>query len=171
MNRRGFMEGLVGAYVLVKTKALDWVLPKGATPTPTLSYRELADRMLPRYFDRSGSPMGLMEWAKKMEDMDYRRIALTHLPNYRYVSTVWMGLDHSLRLTGAAREIFETMAFEEQPKWSPPWKSELGSHNGFWYHEEVDCERWATEGEALIGHREMCERICPGSLTLGLGAA
>lgn len=169
MNRRGFMEGLAGAYLLVRTKALDWVLPKRASPTPALPYRELADRMYPRYFDRSGRPMELMEWAKKMEDRDYRRVALTYLPNYRYVSTVWLGLDHSLRLTGAAREIFETMAFEEQPKWSPGFDlgGKGGLHKGFWYHEEVDCERWSTESEALRGHRRMCERICPGSLTLG----
>lgn len=172
MNRRRFIGAIVGAGAAIKAKALellDWnsgpfygdgeTLCGTGVESPSLA-------IYPRYFDRAGNPMGLMEWATKMEDMNYRRIALTHLPNYKYVSTVWLGLDHGFRLTGKPQEIFETMAFEEELKFHPPGEI---FKTGFHYHEEVDCERWATESEALRGHQRMCERICPGSLTLGVG--
>jgi len=41
--------------------------------------------------------MTLLEWGAALEDrqIDKRRVAETTLPNGRWVSTVWMGLDHN----------------------------------------------------------------------------
>ena len=46
------------------------------------------------YFDRNGKPMQLMEWAAKLEDMDYKVIRRTDLPDGKWISTVWLGLNH-----------------------------------------------------------------------------
>src|SRR5258708_36842263 len=95
------------------------------------------------YYDRQGRPMELMEWAKLHEDpenrMSYKRIAETTLPNGRWVSTVWLGIDHSFG--GGPPLIFETMVFDTKETM-----------------KEEDCDRYSTEAEAIAGHARMCEK-------------
>ena len=88
-------------------------------------------------FDKNGKPIKLMEWARLFEDGNYKRIALTELPNNVRVSTVWLGLDHSF--DGDKLLIFETMVFG-------------GKHDG-------DQDRYTTLEEAQKGHKDMVKRI------------
>lgn len=162
MNRRGFIGAVVGAGVAIRTKALslfDWTKP---APLP---YENINGR--PMYYDRRGLPLrDVHDWARLFGDRSYKLLAWTHLPNGYWVSTIWLGLDHSFSRTGPPL-IFESMAFEEKLSYAHP--TTIGSYRlkGFLYHESKDEQRYHTETEALRGHWELCERICPGSLTLG----
>jgi len=87
------------------------------------------------YYDKTGKFIGLVEWAKLSEQRDYRRIGFDELGNGYRVSTVWLGLDH--RFGSGSPLFFETMVFED----------------GSW--SEVDCDRYGSEEDALIGHAAM----------------
>jgi hypothetical protein len=91
------------------------------------------------WFDRKGQPIEMMEWARKFEDRDYQVVAV-HCVRGWMVSTVWLGLDHSLNpfRTGPP-VIFETMIF-------PP-ADEAGGED-----DEDYQERYATEEAAQAGH-------------------
>ena len=75
-------------------------------------------------------------WGEKFKDLAYKRVAETTLSDGKWVSTVWMGMDHSCDEDGPPL-IFETMVFERG-----------GSG-------DVDCERYSTEAEAVAGHEAM----------------
>lgn len=92
------------------------------------------------YYDRQGNPLTMLEWATRFETRTDKRVAETTLPNGRWVSTVWLGLNHNHARTGPPL-IFETMVF--------PKEGEYG---------ELDCDRYSTEAEALAGHARMCEK-------------
>lgn len=82
--------------------------------------------------------------------LDYWSVAQDHVGAY-HVSTVWLGLDHGL----GHREqpsIFETMVFLNSDS-----KDVAGLDHGCW--------RYATEEEALQGHRETCILI---EVTVGI---
>lgn len=64
---------------------------------------------MPRYYDKYGKPLELMEWAMLFEDFKYKRIDLTKLWWGGRVSTVWLGLDHNF--SGGTPIIFESMLF------------------------------------------------------------
>src|SRR3990167_7234062 len=53
-------------------------------------------------FDKQGKPLTLKEWAKLLENSEYKRVAETTLPNGKWVSTVWMGLDHNFGGDGSS---------------------------------------------------------------------
>jgi hypothetical protein len=86
------------------------------------------------YFDREGNPIKLMDWAKRFEDLEYRRVAWDGLPSGGYVSTVWLGLNHAFG--GGPPLIFETMVFPEC----------------------TICERYATEEDARAGHARILRK-------------
>ena len=90
------------------------------------------------YYDRDGKPMTLTEWSKAVEKPDAKRVAEDTLPNGMWVSTVWLGIDHNYSDTGSPI-IFETMVF---PSKDGPL-------------DEQDVERYATESEAVTGHKAM----------------
>lgn len=69
--------------------------------------RYIADA--PRYFDKEGRAMSMMEWSARFGDDDYRRVGADEVGPY-YVSTVWLGIDHGFGRT-ALPLIFETMVF------------------------------------------------------------
>lgn len=93
------------------------------------------------WYDRNGEPIpDLIAWAKKLEDPAYKRVAETTLPDGKWISTVWLGIDH--RFGGDCPPlIFETMVF--------PSKDDMG---------DLDCDRYSTEAEALAGHALMVEK-------------
>ena len=94
----------------------------------------------PRYYDKDGTPIpDTLIWARKLEDIDYKRIAQTILPDGKLVSTVWLGLNHNYG--SGPPLIFETMVFE------------AGRGGG-----EVDTERYSTLAEAQDGHHEMVRK-------------
>lgn len=94
---------------------------------------------MPRYYDRHGQPMTMVQWVAVFDDMEYRRIEVTEGENYT-VSTVWLGLDHSFGLTGGTPLIFETMVF---PAMSA---------------QDLDMIRTSTEAHAREAHRQMVEK-------------
>jgi hypothetical protein len=71
-------------------------------------------------------------------ETDNWRVARTYLSDEVYVSTVFLGLDHSFG--GGTPVLFESMAF--------------GGH-----HDQEWCERYHTWGEAENGHARMVERL------------
>jgi len=90
-------------------------------------------------YDRQGNSMDLMEWAAKMEDVEYKRVAQDVVGDTT-VSTVWLGLNHNF---GPGKPlIFETMVFG-------------GEHSDWqdWY---------STEAEAIAGHRRVVAAIQRG---------
>lgn len=92
------------------------------------------------YYDRDGTPMTLMEWASAFETrMEKKRVAETTLPNGRWVSTVWLGLNHAFG--DGPPLIFETMVFD--------------GHDTM---HSLDEDRYSTEAEALAGHAALCEK-------------
>lgn len=98
------------------------------------------------YYNRKGEPMSQSEWeAAAFYDDGYQRVAETTLPTGKWVSTVWLGVDHLFRAPGKPL-IFETLVF-------PRSGSKV---HGDW--EDLDCDRYATEEEALAGHAKMVEK-------------
>lgn len=93
--------------------------------------------------------LGTPEWDKQMKEVEklltdhnYRIVKQDHTPKNKYwVSTVWLGLNHSWS-EGGKPIIFETMVFDGKPE-----KSGLGRD-----YEQV---RYCTEAEALKGHKKL----------------
>lgn len=90
------------------------------------------------FYDKQGKPIELMEWGELMQDMEYKRVGLTEdLKDGVYVSTVWIGMDHSF--VKGPPLIFESRAFKD-----------VGVES-----RERDLDRYATLAEAEDGHRRM----------------
>ncbi len=92
------------------------------------------------YYDKTGKPMDIREWGRALEDYDYRRVAATTLSDGTWISTVWLGLDHSFGDQGPPL-IFETMVFESEES--------LG---------DLECERYSTLEQAVAGHNAMVKK-------------
>jgi hypothetical protein len=89
------------------------------------------------YYRRDGTPYDdHLDWARDFEDMSKRVVKQEKLPNGRFVSTVWLGLNHAFG--DGPPLIFETMVFGLN-----------GNDN-----DEEYCERYSTETEALAGHEK-----------------
>lgn len=99
------------------------------------------------YYDREGRPIALMEFARLLEDPAYKRVAEDTLPDGRWLSTVWLGIDHRLRDAGLP-VIFETMLFESRERLN-----------------ETRMLRACTEAEARRNH----ERIFFSELWISIG--
>lgn len=94
-----------------------------------------------QHYWRDGTPAitaahGTREWKQqyaaflaKWEDPTYKIVAQTELPDGRWVSTVWLGMDHGF---GERVLIFETLVWPEQD----------------------DMRRYSTEAEAVEGHTQ-----------------
>lgn len=81
----------------------------------------------------------LMKWALWIEQPDNKIVARTFL-KLHWVSTVFLGIDHSFTDHGAP-VLFETMVFE----------------NGTG-HEDRDMDRYCTHAEAMAGHKRMVRK-------------
>jgi len=115
---------------------------------------------LPMYYDRQGFPIpgeqtadGFLEptlvWARMMEARD-GPIAQDEFPDDTYLSTVWLGLNHGVF---GPPLIFETMRFSGEGG-SLPFPDLWGEQDA-----ETECVRYASEEEALAGHREIARRL------------
>jgi hypothetical protein len=94
--------------------------------------------------DRKPVEVGLEEWSRWLEDGDNKRVTLTEgLRGGRWVSTVFLGLDHNWSDTGPPL-LFETMVF-----------SKPGSF------QEEECIRTPTWEEAERAHEAMVEKFKP----------
>ena len=89
------------------------------------------------YYDKSGTEISLNVWAVLFEDFDYKVIA-SDTGCQRRVSTVWVGLDQGFGRTKAPL-IFESMVFTTGVD-----------------ETSIDSMRYATEAEALEGHKRLC---------------
>jgi hypothetical protein len=90
------------------------------------------------YYDRQSKPIDLLQWSELFKDKDYRVVSQQYLSPNLLVSTVWLGLNHNFR--DGEPEVFETMIFGKTDK------------DGF--REDLEMERYATEAEAIAGHRK-----------------
>ena len=77
----------------------------------------------------------------KLKDPSYKVVKQETLPDGKWISTIWLGLDHGF-YNGPHPEgpalIFETMVFTS--------KESL---------VDVECERYSTEEEAVAGHERI----------------
>lgn len=104
------------------------------------------------WYDKKGKPLtsahiGSDKWLKEMRkveslltDWEYKKVAWNKLWWGGHISTVWLGLDHSFSLQPRRPIIFETMIFKP---------------GGEFGRTSVEMERYATEEEALAGHRRL----------------
>lgn len=93
------------------------------------------------YYDMQGNPIDMQEWVVLFGKKE-RIIKQETLPNGKFVSTVYLGLDHSFGMGGPL--IFETMVFPNKGSWN-----------------DIDMERYATLEEAKEGHKRMVEKHKP----------
>lgn len=93
-----------------------------------------------KHYNKRGEEIGTLEWANLMEDPDYKILKQEELSNGKFISTVWLGLDHNY--SGNEILIFETMVFPEKDNWS-----------------EEYCERYSTEEEAIKGHKRIVKQF------------
>jgi hypothetical protein len=119
----------------------------------------MSDRDL--YYDFDGNPIGVEEWAhlfklkhtarraavngESSPEDDPTRVGSDHVGD-AWVSTVWLGLDHSMGLPGCPPLIFETMVF---PTNSPDTESY--------------CRRYSTKEQARAGHEAVVAALRSGS--------
>lgn len=97
------------------------------------------------HYDYDGNPMSFEEWAVTFEDTAARIVAKTTISG-KFVSTVWLGLDHRFSGDGPPL-IFETMIFPADDN------DEIDD-----FGEEY-CERYATKEEAVRGHWRAVEMV------------
>lgn len=97
------------------------------------------------YYDRNGSRITRDEWGDR--DRKQQRVALTTVGKYQ-VSTVWLGLDHSF--DEGRPLIFETMVFN--------WRLRKDRY------QELYCERYSTEAEAIAGHERVVQLVRDGGI-------
>ncbi len=102
------------------------------------------------YYDRQGNPITTMEWVSSFENFDEKVVRQETLPNGKWVSTVWLGLNH--QFGDGPPLIFESMVFPAKPD-GPP---KLGERDPD--RDELEQRRYSTEEEALAGHAELVKR-------------
>ena len=108
------------------------------------------------WYDRDGkavvtAKLGSKLWEKQMRKMEkklsdrsYKVVKQDYTKNKKWwVSTVWLGIDHGWG--DGPPQIFETMVFEVKDD-----VAQMG-------HDE-QCERYATEKEALVGHNKVLRK-------------
>lgn len=127
-----------------------WNLPSPHTGPSQPTHGNRMTR--PRYYDRQGNPITMEEWAALMEaDLrgEYRIVCRTDLPDGSWLSTVWLGLDHSFAVMWMSNEpppplIFETMRFGDTMGGEDFPDPEDG--------EPTSQVRYSTEADAREGH-------------------
>lgn len=95
------------------------------------------------FYDKDGTPIkDTLEWAKKFEDFNYRRVAYKKLWWGGYVSTMWTGNNMSF-MPEMPPIIFESMVFA-------PW--------GKYGVTDVDQVRYSTIEAAEEGHKHLVKK-------------
>ena len=90
------------------------------------------------FYDKFGKEIDVFEWGKLFENMEYKRISETILKDGKWISTIWLGLDHGF---DRKRLIFKTMVFQSK-----------GNLDG------LDCDRYSNLEGAIEGHKKMIEK-------------
>ena len=91
----------------------------------------------------------VVEWGKQFEGMD-RRVNETTLPDGKWVSTVFLGLNYAF-FDESKPQWFETMVFDGEKKEIKLMKSKYTLEHG----ESIDQDRYETWEEAKEGHKQM----------------
>jgi len=96
------------------------------------------------FYDKEGKLIDLITWGRLCEDKSYKIIQQEELPNNKWVSTVWLGIDYGMHRYDeeSLPIIFETMVFSRKEDWS----------------NVEECERYCTLKEAEEGHKKMVEK-------------
>jgi len=104
------------------------------------------------FWDKQGNPIGETpdKWIPLSQDLNYRRVAETQVGTY-WVSTVWIGID--LGFGSQPPLLFESMVFANS--------SAKGIEGN-----DVYMNRYATEAEAIEGHKTIVERLTAGTLDI-----
>lgn len=92
------------------------------------------------FYDQAGRPMTQAAWEEafaRTEARIIRQETVGYGPNRKWVSTVWLGLDHRAGRPGPPL-IFETMVFQ--------------------HDHALAQQRYATNAEAVAGHQAMVTR-------------
>lgn len=76
---------------------------------------------MPDYFDKAGRPIPLMKWAELFENREYRLVQQEVLPDGRWVSTVWLGLNH--QYGDGPPLIFENYGVRGATRRAPAWSA------------------------------------------------
>lgn len=95
----------------------------------------------PMWYDRQLRPIAAYERERLLKSQEDRHVGSTHIGAV-WVSTVFLGLDHSMTLSGLP-VLFETMIFQLSPE-APPTPAVI---DGF--DEQY---RYTTEPLAIRGH-------------------
>jgi hypothetical protein len=97
------------------------------------------------YYDKEGKPLSTWRYQNYLTDLNYKIVKQDTYGNF-FVSTVWIGMDHSFSWMYPELElkplIFETMIFchDNGPNECKDYQ-----------------ERYCTEQEAIEGHNKACE--------------
>jgi hypothetical protein len=107
------------------------------------------------YFDVNGQPITLERWSEMLGEMHYKRVGSTMVNDKRYwVSTVWLGLDHSHGFS-VRPLIFETCVFDHHDLVENEF---LRSP----YPQSYVMQRYATADSAKRGHRRIIKKLREG---------
>ena len=87
------------------------------------------------YYDYDGQPITMEQWGELYQHE--RHVAETTLEDGTYISTVWLGLDHSFG--SGPPLIYETMVFRDG--------------------DGDECERYTYRHQAVEGHKLMVMRV------------
>lgn len=113
------------------------------------------------WYDRQGKPIkeDMNRVEKLLTDFDYKVVKQDFTPGKKYwVSTVWLGIDHSFAWDDIEKPnphpiIFETMVFSgKKDSW---YKYHDKRHYTRTTHEDM---RYETETEAIAGHRRLLKK-------------
>jgi len=138
--------------------------------------KQLEDKLnkRPLYYDRKGRPIDLEEYAQLFGDMNYRIVAHTDIVATAkhpasYLSTVWLGIDHSFLYTGPPL-IFETMRFTQEFTKRDrflhrPYREALEFPYPYDEHQYTEQARYLTEEQASLGHQAIVKLIHELELT------
>ena len=92
------------------------------------------------WYDKKGNQINYEQAEKFLTDPNYKFIKQEELSDGKWISTVWLGLDHNFYEKDSPL-IFETMVF--------PKKGD---------YQDLDCQRYSTEEEAISGHEKLVKK-------------
>ena len=94
------------------------------------------------YYNKEGKPITREEYAVKFNDKKYKVVQQGDTKSGFWISTVWLGLDHSHDKNTKYHVIFESMVFNKEK-------------DGTLNYSGIDSRRYCTLKEATAGHKEL----------------
>ncbi|CAE6758446.1 hypothetical protein R75461_05602 [Paraburkholderia nemoris] len=83
------------------------------------------------YYLRDGTPTDVETWRGLQGDASYVQVEKTTLPNGRWISTIWLGVQHESVSDPGGLELFESVVFDvdtQQPLVSVGHATEEQAH-------------------------------------------